>query len=85
MDTLIAFDWTTFAQYCLIGLTTGSLIALVALGYTMVYGIVELVNFAHGDLVMLGSMLSLTLLGADYVAAHGADGRVAVGVERPAS
>ena len=57
------FDWTTFLQYCLIGLTTGSLIALVALGYTMVYGIIELVNFAHGDLVMLGSFLALTLLG----------------------
>jgi branched-chain amino acid transport system permease protein len=49
-------------QHCLIGLTIGSLIALIALGYTMVYGIVELVNFAHGDLVMLGSFLALTLL-----------------------
>src|SRR5262249_13965697 len=46
------------------GLTNGSLIALIALGYTMVYGIIELVNFAHGDLVMLGSFLALTLLGA---------------------
>jgi len=54
----------TFLQHCLIGITTGSLIALVALGYTMVYGIIELVNFAHGDLVMLGSFLALTLLGA---------------------
>jgi branched-chain amino acid transport system permease protein len=56
-----AFD--TFLQYCLIGLTTGSLIALIALGYTMVYGIIELVNFAHGDLVMLGSSLALSLVG----------------------
>jgi branched-chain amino acid transport system permease protein len=53
-----------FLQHILIGITTGSLIALIALGYTMVYGIVELVNFAHGDLVMLGSFLALTLLGA---------------------
>src|SRR5207249_5771852 len=53
-----------FFQHCLIGLTNGSLIALIALGYTMVYGIIELVNFAHGDLVMLGSFLALTLLGA---------------------
>src|SRR5438067_2539869 len=53
-----------FLQHCLIGLTNGSLIALIALGYTMVYGIIELVNFAHGDLVMLGSFLALTLLGA---------------------
>src|SRR5262249_42746635 len=54
----------TLLQHLLIGLTTGSLIALIALGYTMVYGIIELVNFAHGDLVMLGSFLALTLLGA---------------------
>jgi len=40
----------TLLQHCLIGLTNGSLIALIALGYTMVYGIIELVNFAHGDL-----------------------------------
>ena len=69
----------TFAQHCLIGLTTGSLIALIALGYTMVYGIIELVNFAHGDLVMLGSFLALTLLGALGFA--GADpSLVAVGI-----
>src|SRR5438105_3683856 len=64
------------AQHCLIGLTTGTLIALVALGYTMVYGIVELVNFAHGDLVMLGSFLALTLLGAFGLA--GADPALAL-------
>jgi branched-chain amino acid transport system permease protein len=63
MDTLL--------QHTLIGLTTGSLIALVALGYTMVYGIIELVNFAHGDLVMLGSFLALTLLGAVGLAGAG--------------
>jgi branched-chain amino acid transport system permease protein len=53
----------TFAQYTVLGLTTGSLFALIALGYTMVYGIVELINFAHGDLFMLGGFLALTLLG----------------------
>lgn len=51
-----------FVQQCLDGLTYGALIALIALGYTMVYGIIGLVNFAHGDLFMLGSMLALTLL-----------------------
>jgi len=56
--------WEQFVQYCLIGLTTGSLIALIALGYTMVYGIIGLINFAHGDLFMLGAFLTLTLLGA---------------------
>ena len=53
----------TFAQYTVLGLTTGMLFALIALGYTMVYGIVELINFAHGDLFMLGAFLALTLLG----------------------
>ena len=43
-----------FLQQCLIGLTNGALVALVALGYTMVYGIIGLINFAHGDLIMLG-------------------------------
>src|SRR5438445_8618653 len=66
--TLFAITQATgldmFLQHCFIGLTNGSLIALIALGYTMVYGIVELVNFAHGDIVMLGSFLALTLLGA---------------------
>ncbi|MBA3710061.1 MAG: branched-chain amino acid ABC transporter permease [Planctomycetes bacterium] len=51
-------------QQLITGLTNGMIIALVALGYTMVYGIIELINFAHGDLVMLGSFLALTLIGA---------------------
>ena len=53
--------WSTFAQYCINGLVTGSLFALIALGYTMVYGIVELINFAHGDVFMLGALLALTI------------------------
>ncbi len=53
-----------FLQQCLIGLTNGALIALVALGYTMVYGIIGLINFAHGDLIMLGACLALSLLTA---------------------
>lgn len=57
-----SFDWTNLAQLSIDGLRFGFLIALIALGYTMVYGIVELVNFAHGDLFMLGSFLALTLL-----------------------
>lgn len=51
------------AQQLVTGLSNGLIIALVALGYTMVYGIVELVNFAHGDQVMLGCFLTLTLIG----------------------
>lgn len=50
-------------QQVITGLTNGMIIALIALGYTMVYGIIELINFAHGDLFMLGAMFALTLLG----------------------
>jgi branched-chain amino acid transport system permease protein len=50
---------TEIGQFIVIGLVTGTLYALVALGYTMVYGIIELINFAHGDLFMLGSFLAL--------------------------
>jgi branched-chain amino acid transport system permease protein len=49
-------------QVLLIGLTNGAIISLVALGYTLVYGIIELINFAHGDVFMIGTMVSLTLL-----------------------
>ena len=47
----------------IIGLTNGAYIALIALGYTLVYGIVELINFAHGEVYMLGTFFSLTLIG----------------------
>lgn len=53
-----------FLQQCINGLTFGALIALIALGYTMVYGIIGLINFAHGDLFMLGSFFALTLVGS---------------------
>src|ERR1043166_2826565 len=49
-------------QVLLIGVTNGAIICLVALGYTLVYGIIELINFAHGDVFMIGTMVSLTLL-----------------------
>jgi branched-chain amino acid transport system permease protein len=59
-----AVDWqVTLFQQLLNGLTFGSLIALIALGYTMVYGIIGLINFAHGDLFMLGGFLAWTLVG----------------------
>jgi branched-chain amino acid transport system permease protein len=50
-----------FVQTIIIGLSNGLIYALVALGYTLVYGIIELINFAHGDVFMLGSMLALTI------------------------
>jgi branched-chain amino acid transport system permease protein len=49
-------------QVLLIGIANGAIIALIALGYTLVYGIIELINFAHGDVFMIGTMVSLTLL-----------------------
>ncbi len=55
--------WQSFQQYALIGLTNGALFALIALGYTMVYGIIELINFAHGEVFMLGAFLALALVG----------------------
>jgi branched-chain amino acid transport system permease protein len=49
-----------FFEVFLIGITTGCVYALVALGYTLVYGILELINFAHGDVFMLGGMFTIT-------------------------
>ncbi len=53
-----------FIQQLINGLTLGSVYAVVALGYTMVYGIIQLINFAHGELVMIGAMVAFTLIGA---------------------
>jgi branched-chain amino acid transport system permease protein len=50
-----------FISVFLLGITLGSIYALVALGYTLVYGIIELINFAHGDVFMWGSMIAVTV------------------------
>ncbi len=55
-------DGLSLLQAIIWGLALGAIFALIALGYTLVYGIIELINFAHGDLFMLGSFLSLTLV-----------------------
>ncbi|MEY4323104.1 MAG: hypothetical protein RL410_885 [Actinomycetota bacterium] len=55
-----------FATVFLDGLRMGSLYALIALGYTMVYGIIQLINFAHGDLFMLGTIFSGTVIAAIF-------------------
>ena len=53
-------EWyEVLVQQTINGLTRGAVFALIALGYTMVYGIIELINFAHGDVFMLGLFLSL--------------------------
>ncbi|MEJ5064481.1 MULTISPECIES: branched-chain amino acid ABC transporter permease [Erwinia] len=52
----------TFIQQSLNGLLLGSIYALIALGYTMVYGILRIINFSHGDVLMVGALSSLTAL-----------------------
>ena len=54
----------SFLNQLINGLHVGSIYALIALGYTMVYGIVKLINFAHGDIIMVGAYISLLLLTA---------------------
>ncbi len=56
-----------FFQQLTNGLATGGIYALIALGYTMVYGVLRLINFAHGDLFTLGAYLGLTLLTATSI------------------
>ncbi len=63
---------TQFLQQMINGLSLGSIYALVALGYTMVYGIIKLINFAHGDIYMLGAYIGFivtTKLGFGFVPA----------------
>ena len=68
------FDVEYFLELFLGGLTRGSIYALIALGYTMVYGIIELINFAHGEIYMIGAFTALiiasvlTMLGWNVVA-----------------
>jgi branched-chain amino acid transport system permease protein len=53
-----------FTQQIINGLVLGSIYALIALGYTMVYGILELINFAHGEVTMIGAMICLAIMQA---------------------
>ncbi|QWT47277.1 branched-chain amino acid ABC transporter permease [Azospira inquinata] len=63
-----------FLQQVINGLVLGSIYALVALGYTMVYGIMGLINFAHGEVVMIGALTSLTVI--DLLANSGLPGPI---------
>jgi branched-chain amino acid transport system permease protein len=51
-----------FVNVALIGLTNGAIFGLVALGYTLVYGILQLINFAHGDVFALSGLVAFTLI-----------------------
>jgi branched-chain amino acid transport system permease protein len=62
-----------FVQQILNGLVLGSIYALIALGYTMVYGIMGLINFAHGEVVMFGAMVTISVI----------DGLINIGVTLP--
>jgi branched-chain amino acid transport system permease protein len=67
MSSLVGFalyDWHYFFAQLVAGLTLGSLYALLALGYTMVYGILKLLNFAHGDVYMIGAYIGYFVLTA---------------------
>jgi len=55
---------TLLTQELVVGLATGAIYALIALGYTMVYGIIELINFAHGDIFMIGTFICISIFGA---------------------
>ena len=55
-------DWSHFVQLTVDGLTRGSVYALIALGYSMVYGVLKLLNFAHGDIYMVGSFVGYGVL-----------------------
>ncbi|HRO82714.1 MAG TPA: branched-chain amino acid ABC transporter permease, partial [Alicycliphilus denitrificans] len=50
-------------QQIINGLVLGSMYALIALGYTMVYGIIQLINFAHGEVLMIGALTSWSCIG----------------------
>lgn len=50
-------------QLLVVGVSVGAIYALIALGYTMVYGIIELINFAHGDIFMIGTLVAISIFG----------------------
>ncbi|MEN3294326.1 MAG: branched-chain amino acid transport system permease protein [Burkholderiales bacterium] len=70
----------TFIQQIINGLVLGSMYALVALGYTMVYGVLNLINFAHGDVLMIGAMVAATVLKILQANAPGLPGVVQLGI-----
>ena len=59
-----------FLQQLINGLAVGGIYALVALGYTMVYGVLKLINFAHGDIFTIGAYLGMTLLASGVLSGN---------------
>ena len=64
MDVPLGFNSSLLVELTINGLSLGSLYALIALGYTMVYGILKLLNFAHGDVYMIGAFIGYGILSA---------------------
>lgn len=60
-----------FINYLINGISLGSVYAIIALGYTMVYGIAKMLNFAHGDVIMIGSYVVFVTVSTMGLAAHG--------------
>ena len=56
----------SFVSYLVNGLSLGSIYALIALGYTMVYGIAKMLNFAHGDIIMVGGYAALITMATTW-------------------
>lgn len=69
-----------FIQQIINGLLLGSMYALIALGYTMVYGVLNLINFAHGDVLMVGAMVGAVILGVVESVAPGLPGVLKLGI-----
>jgi len=63
MDIITEIDWRYTVDLFFSGITKGSIYALISLGYTMVYGIIELINFAHGEIYMIGAFTGLIVAG----------------------
>ena len=53
---------SSFFSYLIAGISLGGIYALIALGYTMVYGIAKMLNFAHGDVIMIGGYVAFTAI-----------------------
>ena len=72
-------------QQIINGLVLGSMYALIALGYTMVYGIINLINFAHGEVMMVGALTSWTIIGLMQDSMPGTPGFVILSPKPPNS
>ncbi|MGB0452143.1 MAG: branched-chain amino acid ABC transporter permease [Bacteriovoracaceae bacterium] len=88
MPTNLEYFFTDLAQYLINGVAQGSIYALIALGYTMVYGIIKLINFAHGEFYMIGAFIGFYCIGSGmplyiaFPAAMFGAGIIAVVVEK---